>query len=553
MQSSFPIPRDLLAQILPASSTLVLDSLTYADDRITAVLQSQTQVAPCQACQVLSTHRHSQYRRTLQDLPWGHCALQLQLILRKFRCRNDTCPRRIFAEPISTIAAPRVRRTTAVSTLVEALGLRVSGADSARLLQRMGIRVSPNTILRAVRRLPLPTPPTVQIVGVDDWSWRKGQRFGTMLVDLEQHRVAALLPERTPESTAAWLATHPTITTVTRDRSGIYADGIRQGAPTAVQVADRWHLVKNLSEALERFLLGQRTVLRAAASTIHPDQVAIAHDPSPYGAEPRPPRQEAAETRSLQQHARLVEAYGRVHDLRAKGADLADIARMVGISRSTVYRYLHMATPPERKQRQMPPTALAAFIPYLTTRWNEGCHNGMRLWREIKQQGYPHSAAPVLRFLHAQLRPARPSARHPVVSRRVPRAPTAGQVARCWIRDAATWTEDEQAYQSALLAADPGMVLAYDLTVAFVTMVRQRTGAEQFAPWLEKAQACSISALCAFAQSLEKDRDAVQAGLTVAWNNGQLEGQINRLKLIKRQSYGRAGFDLLQRRVLLRI
>jgi transposase len=356
------------------------------------------------ACQVSSTHRHSQYRRTLQDLPWGRCALHLTLILQKFRCRNDGCPRRIFAELIPTVAAPRVRRTTAVSALVEALGLRVSGADSASLLRRMGIRVSPNTILRAVRRLPLPTPHAVRIVGVDDWSWRKGQRFGTMLVDLEQQRVAALLPERSADSTAAWLAAHPTITTVTRDRSGIYADGIRQGAPTAVQVADRWHLVKNLSEALERFLLGQRPVLRAAASAIHPEQVTIAHDPSPYGAEPRPPRQEAAETRSLQQHARLVETYGRVQDLRAKGADLADIARMVGISRRTVYRYLHMATPPERKQRLMPPTALAAFIPYLTTRWNEGCHNGMRLWREIQQQGYPHSAAPVLRFIHAQLR-----------------------------------------------------------------------------------------------------------------------------------------------------
>jgi transposase len=138
------------------------------------------------------------------------------------------------------------------------------------------------------------------------------------------------------------------------------------------------------------------------------------------------------------------------------------------------------------------------------------------------------------------------------VSRRVPRAPTAGQVARCWIRDAATWTDDERVYQSALLAADPTMAIAYDLTVTFVTMVRQRTGEDQFAPWLARAQACSISAVRAFAQSLEKDRDAVQVGLTVPWSNGQLEGQINRLKLLKRQSYGRAGFDLLQRRVMLK-
>lgn len=275
MNGSFPFPRDLLAQILPVSSTLVLERLTHTAAGLTAVLQSRTVAAPCSACQVLSIHRHSHYRRTLQDLPWGRCAVQLQVILQKFRCRNVACLRRIFAEPIPAIAAPRVRRTATVSTLVEALGLRVSGADSARLLARMGLRISPNTILRAVRRLPLPLPQAVQSVGVDDWSWRKGQRFGTIVVDLEQHRVAALLPNRSADSTAAWLAAYPTITTVTRDRSGIYADGIRQGAPTAVQVADRWPLVKTLSEALERFLLGQRPVLRAAASALHPDQVVI--------------------------------------------------------------------------------------------------------------------------------------------------------------------------------------------------------------------------------------------------------------------------------------
>ena len=356
-----------------------------------------------------------------------------------------------------------------------------------------------------------------------------------MLVDLEQHCVVALLPDRTPESTAAWLAAHPTITTVTRDRSAIYAEGIRQRAPAAVQVADRWHLMKNLSEALERFLLGQRPVLREAASVIHPDQAAIPHDPSPYGTEPRPPRQEWAETMSLQQHARIVETYTRVHDLRFKGADRADIARMVGVSRKTVYRYRAMTTVPERKQREMPPTALATFIPPLTMRWNEGCHNGMRLWREIKQQGYPHSAAPVLRFIHAHLRASQDSGCYPVVSRRTSRAPTAGQVARCWIRDATAWTNEERTYQAALLAVHPDMEIAYNLTVAFVTMVRQRTGHTQFEPWLAQALECPISALRAFARSLHTDYAAVMAGLTVPWGNGQLEGQINRLKLLKRQ------------------
>lgn len=551
MKLSSETIQTVLTTLLPDHATLELETMTIDDARITVTLRSCLTVACCPVCCTRSHHRHSQYLRTLQDLPWGRCTLRLRLFLQKFRCRVPACIRTVFAESIPTIALPRVRRTTAVTALMTSVGLRMSGTDGARILQQMGLTVSSATLLRTIRQLPLPPMGRVRIVGIDDWSWRKGQRFGTMLVDLEQHQVVALLPDRTPESTARWLATQPSITTVSRDRSEIYADGIRQGAPQAIHVADRWHLMKNLSDTLERFLIGQRSVLRTAASAVHPTQAAIPHDPSPYGLAPRPAAQERAETLSQQQHGHLIEAYTQVHHLHAKGADLADIARVVGISRRTVYRYLAMPLPPERKHRQMGPTAIVPFIPYLTTRWNEGCHNGMRLWRELRQQEYPHSAAPVLRFIHAHLRPARVSPRHPVVTRRASHAPTARQVARCWIRDATTWTPAEQAYYRALVVALPLMETAYDLTTQFVSMVRNRTGTLLDA-WLSLAHACAISAFRGFAQSLKGDHAAVQAGLTLEWNNGQLEGQINRLKLLKRQSYGRAGFDLLQRRVMLK-
>src|SRR2546425_6744041 len=257
-----------LARFLPDKTTLSLEAW-HVDDaaaEITLHVTAAQASVPCPLCHVQTVRVHSRYARTLADLPWSTYAVRLQLRVRKFFCDHPTCPRQIFTERLPTVAAPWARRTTRLSQLLSAFGVALGGEAGARLVARVRLPISPTTLLRLIRAAPVPAASAPQVLGVDAWAWRRGQRYGTILVNLEHHQVLDLLPERSAESVAAWLAQHPTVRVVCRDRSALYAEGIRRGAPQAVQVVDRFHLVKNLREAVEAFLHNQRAALQAAAA-----------------------------------------------------------------------------------------------------------------------------------------------------------------------------------------------------------------------------------------------------------------------------------------------
>ena len=211
---------------------------------------------------------HSCYQRHLTDLPWGTRAVRLQLTVQKFRCFNRACGRRIFTERVPDLVAAYGRKTDRLATALRAIGMALGGEAGARLAARLRLPTSPATLLRLVRAAPVHRPSALQAVGIDEWTWRRGHRYGTILVNLADHRVVDLLPERSATRVAAWLAQHPTITVVCRDRSPLYADGIRRGAPEAVQVVDRFHLVENLREAVETYLRNQRRALQDVNSVI---------------------------------------------------------------------------------------------------------------------------------------------------------------------------------------------------------------------------------------------------------------------------------------------
>jgi transposase len=537
---------------LPHLEGFRIDEYTATAERITLRVAATAATAPCPACQLPAQRIHSRYARTVADVSWGGVPVTLRVQVRRFCCGNTACPRRIFAERLPRLVDRYARQTGVRRAALQRIGLALGGAAGARLATALGLPVGRTALLALVRAVPRPPGAPLRVVGIDEWAWRRGHRFGTILVDLERHRVVDLLPDRAADSTAAWLRQRPGIAAIVRDRSGLYADAADRGAPGATQIADRWHLIHNLAEGLEEFLLQQRAALRAASV---PGEVSrAASDTTPGPLTPQRPRhgQQRAEEASRQRNERLVQQYEAIRRLHAAGADVADIARRVGTSRRTVYRYRDLPEPPAPKRPHRPPRqrVLTPYEPYLLQRWQEGCHNGMRLYREIRGQGYAYGASNVMRFV-AQIRrdeadgqPAGAGARAKAV-----RVPSARRVAGLFLRRPDDLHPEQQAYLDRLLAHYAAVATTYRLTQSFAAMIRERGGTRLDA-WLAEAEGSDVPALQRFAAGLRDDREAVRAGLTEIWSNGPTEGFVHKLKLLKRQGYGRADFDLLRQRML---
>jgi transposase len=538
--------------------TLALEAwdINDAAAEVTFHVTSTQACVLCPLCHAQTLRVHSRYARTLADLPWGAYAVRLQLRVRKFFCDNPACPRQIFTERLPTVAAPWARRTLRLAQRLLACGIALGGQAGARLAARGQWRTSPDTLLRLVRAAPAPSAPAPQVIGVDEWAWRRGQRYGTILVNLEDHRVLDVLPERSAVAVSAWLAQHPTITVVCRDRSALYAEGIRQGAPQAVQVVDRFHLVKNLREAVEAFLHDQQVALQAAAALTVQALTAMAGPVSPpqmyrgrrQCSQAGQQRQEAAQQ---QRHAAWVTTYEAIHSLHAQGTPVTTIAQQLGISRPTVYAYLRRTRPPSPRSPQRSGQVLRPHMAYVIQRWREGCTDSMQLWRELRAQGYSQSARTVSRFI-TRLRRASEAGWAPETQTSPytrPQGPSARAVSFTWVCPEVKRSPDAQLYVDQLRQVDPAIGQAYTLSQAFLALVRERRG-DALEAWMAKAAASGIEALARFAQGLREDLTAVTAGLTLPWSNGPVEGQVNRLKLLKRQGYGRADVGLLRQRVL---
>jgi transposase len=548
----------LLARFLPDRTTLALEAwhVDEAAAAITLHVTSTQACVPCPLCHVRTARVHSRYTRTLADLPWGAYGVHVQLQVRKFFCDHPACPRQIFTERLPTVAAPWARRTLRLAQRFLAYGLACGGEAGARLAARLGLCISPDTLLRLVQAAPTPAPSAPQSIGVDEWAWRCGHRYGTILVNLEDHQVLDLLPERSVESLATWLAQHPTITVVCRDRSALYAEGMRRGAPQAVQVVDRFHLVKNLREAVEAFLHSQRPALQAAAARTAQALTLVA-GPGPSTPMYRgrhqctPVQQQRQEAAQQQRHAAWVTTYETIHALHAQGTPVTTIAQQLGISRPTVYAYLRRTRPPSPRSPQRSGQVLRPYMSYVIQRWREGCTDSMQLWRELRALGYSQSARTVSRFI-TRLRRASEAGWAPETQTSPytrPQGPSARAVSFTWVCPEAKRSQDAQLYVDQLRQVDHSIGQAYTLSQAFLALVRERRG-DALEAWMTETAASGIEALARFAQGLREDLAAVTAGLTLPWSNGPVEGQVNRLKLLKRQGYGRAGVGLLRQRVL---
>jgi transposase len=274
--------------------------------------------------------------RTIGDVAFGGRSLMLKLRVRKWICREVSCSQRIFAERFPEVVQRYARMTDRLIKALQSLGVTTNGADAARIASSFGIPTTAKTIIRRVLQLPLPSEGSVYKVGIDEWAWKKGHTYGTILVDLEKRRVVQLLADRSVETSKTWLRTHPEIDLVSRDRGKIFRDAATEGAPQAKQVTDRFHLQKNFAEALEKFFRKQGSVLKKATQR----STGKAH-PAKKGVVPEKVAQERRA-----RHRQQVSLHKRIWKLYREGYHKEQIAHDVGVSSSTVYRTLEQETPP---------------------------------------------------------------------------------------------------------------------------------------------------------------------------------------------------------------
>jgi transposase len=497
---------------------------------------------------------HSHYERTLADLPWGDWRVKLGLGVRKLFCDNPHCTRQIFTERLAGVVAPWARKTARLCQRLTAIGVMLGGSAGARLVSRLGMPAARNTLLRLIRAATLRPELTPAVLGVDDWAYRKRHTYGTVLVDLEQQRPVTLLADREADTLAQWLREHPGVQIVARDRAGAYAEGARRGAPQAVQVADRFHLLQNLAETLETAFSAHAAELRAA----EPANPALAAEPIVQPA----PSQAGARTRAkaAERRDRRLACYQQVWALHRQGWPGVQIARQLGLGHRTVLRYLKHERFPERQGRSDAGRSrlLDAWKPLILERWNAGPRHSRRLFNELQRRGYRGSDATLARYTR-RLRQAQASRAlgspsqtptlPPVIDG--PKRPLTPRSAAWLVLRRAQNRDAQDTERLNRLRLQPGALAeAIALAEEFVALVRARDP-ERLEPWLARAQAGTLPAFQDFAQGLKSDHAAVQAAVRLAWSTGPVEGQINRLKMLKRQMYGRANLELLNRRFLL--
>jgi len=530
MSSLFSLPEGLQVERIEPQENL-----------LAVVIVSVLPSSCCPLCSQASSQVHSWYQRTLRDVPCAARQVVFHLSVRKFFCRNPDCARKIFTERLPAFVEPWAQVTRRLFEAVQAVGFATSGELGTRLADRIGIHSSPTTMLRRMMALSSPSSCQVSLLGIDDWSFRRGRKFGTLLVDLATHTVLDLLPDRNAESAAAWMREHPEIEVVSRDRGGEYASAAVAGAPQAIQCADRFHILKNLGEALEGLLARHLATKRQKniQETLE-EHIPIEHASRSVRRSPK------VERRKLAYREERLARYEQVVALHKLGMSQAAIAKQVGIGQSTVGNWLAAGAYPETTRGPYV-SRLDPYLPYLFQRWESGCHNMVRLHQELVARGYRGSYASVRDHLVRRLPEGKKNSSHGNDLSPAPLSPR--QATFLFLRRPENLTPEEQADLLTLRQTHPEAHQTYDLVQQFAQMLRTRTG-EQLNTWLAKVADSQIPELQSFLLGIERDKPAVTAGLTLPHSNGIVEGKVNKLKLLKRMGYGRAGFPLLRQRVL---
>ena len=537
-----------LAPLLPPGLLFCNQQVTH-DSLVIGMIATDT-VGTCPLCQTPTNRVHSFYQRTLSDLPMSGKRIKLQVRLRKFFCPLADCPRKVFAQSCHSVCKPYARRLIRADQQIQAIGLQTGAKPGARLCHIVGQPISASTVLRVIKKTPLPIVEAPKRLGVDDFAFKKGRNYGTILIDLDQHKPIDLLPDREGRTLEDWLIAHPGVELVTRDRSSIYANAVTSACPNAIQVADRWHLLKNLSEAVERFLDSQRPAIREAAQLISQQSREPTGSPTPSLTQmdlPKPVSTQIAGDQAQEQPIpteKRHELYQRAKELQEQGHSIRAIATHLGSSRSTIRKYFKQAhfVPKTKKKR----SNLLTYEAYLRQRWQAGETCVKTLFEEIKAQGYNGRYTILAAFLANYPRPAHDATLPPAQKEL---SYSSRRLSRLLGQSEVDWTQADRPFLEHLLNCNESIGQVHQLILRFKKLMQNRQ-ADELANWWKDAE--RIPVLSGFVRGLRQDYAAVEEAFRSEWSNGQTEGQVNRLKTIKRTMYGKAKFDLLRLRVLTR-
>ncbi|MFW2475922.1 MAG: ISL3 family transposase [Sediminibacterium sp.] len=487
----------------------------------------------CPACFHKTSSVHSYYYRTVMDLPILGYQTTIKLRARKFRCLNDECDRKIFTERFDKYVQKGKRLSARLRMRIEKIAFHAGGNGGARLCKVMGMPVSGSTLIRCIYQHRVPVSSTPRVLGIDDWAFKKRLSYGTVLVDIEQRKIIDLLPDREGETVKKWLLAHPGVSVVTRDRYSQFANGVQRASGSIVHVADRWHLIKNLGDAVQKLIDRNYMRLKANRRSINEGVM----------PEPQPPV-EIPVIEDSAWHGKMRKKFAEVKLMLAQGYSLSHISRTLSVERRTIRKWREYHVLPAKKV----PTATNMFLyedkvrellksnPKIETK---------QIWAEIRLLGYnaSHTTA------YEQIGKIRGSGTKVKVNKAPDIFWIPSRTSRLLYKSNEQLTSKERAAVENLCSSCEEIRIAAELVNDFREMLQNKAG-ELLKHWISRAIRMGVKELKSFARGMLSDFDAVKNGIELPWSNGPVEGQVNKLKMIKRQMYGRAGFELLRRRMI---
>ena len=507
---------------------MVVERISRHADQVVIEARAASATAKCPGCGTPSARVHGSYRRSLADVAIDGVPMTIRLRVRRFVCREPDCLRGTFVEQIDGLTTPHSRYSPPLRGALTAIAVALAGRPGARLAAALGVCVGRDTLLALLRGVPEPDVGEVTVLGVDDFAFRKGRIYGTILVNMITRQPVDVLPDREAQTLATWLEAHPSVEVICRDRAGAYADGARAGAPDAIEVADRWHLWHNLCEAVQRTVVHHRACL--------PEPVADNDGAEEQEPSPAPPPESPAAIG-------VRERYTAIQEMLGKGMQRKVIASVLNLDPGTVARYADATDVEQLLLTRHRASKLDRFKDHLDARWNEGCTDATRLTEELRERGYRGTSRTVRRYLEPIRAGGTPAAHTPA-------PPKPRQVTGWMTRHPDNVSDSDKVRLKGVLARCPELDALAGLVNDFAKILCNRLG-EQLPDWLDAAEAAPLPELHAFTTGLRRDLAAVTNGLTLPWNSGAVEGTVCKIKAIKRAMFGRAGFQLLRKRILV--